>query len=653
MGMWFLFAIPYLAHAAESDDEVLEVQVVTERGDPALVEPRLSMESVRTVPGALGDPLRALQGQAGVGRAPFGLAVMLVRGVGPDHQAAWLGEVRLPRALHFGGLGVIVDPSLLSSVSVSHAASRSRYGGVLGGAVILEPGKEFASRAGAEFSVDLLQASAVGRAPLPFDTELTVAMRRSWLDIALQPFLDNRGGATRLPWSQDGSVRLQQRTPSGHWWQAMVLGASDRLTTTDGEESADAYSAWLVMGIVHTEHTVDGWNLRTGWSVGPDVRSADSVLPLDLPVSGLPLPSEDSEAREQRIEARGRAVLTKEVGRVDLEAGAEGEVGTLRFRRSDGDEADFGQAGTRAAGSWAEVGVGLGPLTPVLGARVDATGSGTWSAVTADPRGRVELRTGRRTRLVGTAGTSHQAPDPREVATDGGSLDLSPERALHGALTAEQGLGGATLRITAFGARLDGLVVGRDDVYRFDDPLLPGPVDTDPWRNGGEGNVHGLEGAITLKDEHTELWLSGVLMRSERRVDGGSWHVWRWDQPWTASAVVSRALGAFRVGGRVRAGAGLPYTPVVNTAVHAETGGQLPVFGPMATDRLAPFFSVDVRGDWSTQWRRKGELGVFVDVQNATARANQEVVAWSADWRDVTPVLGLPVLPTAGVRGSL
>ena len=41
-----------------------------------------------------------------------------------------------------------------------------------------------------------------------------------------------------------------------------------------------------------------------------------------------------------------------------------------------------------------------------------------------------------------------------------------------------------------------------------------------------------------------------------------------------------------------------------------------------------------------------------LDVQNATNRQNVEVMSWSDDYAEETPINGLPVLPAFGVRGQ-
>src|SRR6185436_5348035 len=63
----------------------------------------------RTVPGTMGDPLRAVQSLPGVARAPFGIGLLVVRGASPADSGVFLDGVQLPALYHF-----LVGPSVLS-----------------------------------------------------------------------------------------------------------------------------------------------------------------------------------------------------------------------------------------------------------------------------------------------------------------------------------------------------------------------------------------------------------------------------------------------------------------------------------------------------------------------------------------------------------
>jgi hypothetical protein len=79
-------------------DEYVEV-VADSIADPA--EQELSHDLVVTLPGSLGDPVRALQNLPGVARAPFGSGQLQIRGSDPEDTAYLIGGTRIPIAFHF------------------------------------------------------------------------------------------------------------------------------------------------------------------------------------------------------------------------------------------------------------------------------------------------------------------------------------------------------------------------------------------------------------------------------------------------------------------------------------------------------------------------------------------------------------------------
>jgi hypothetical protein len=75
-------------------------------------EPRqaINQAEARTVPGTMGDPLRAVQSLPGVARAPYGMGLLVVRGASPADSGVFLDGVQLPALYHF-----LVGPSVLTT----------------------------------------------------------------------------------------------------------------------------------------------------------------------------------------------------------------------------------------------------------------------------------------------------------------------------------------------------------------------------------------------------------------------------------------------------------------------------------------------------------------------------------------------------------
>ena len=65
-----------------------------------------------------------------------------------------------------------------------------------------------------------------------------------------------------------------------------------------------------------------------------------------------------------------------------------------------------------------------------------------------------------------------------------------------------------------------------------------------------------------------------------------------------------------------------------------------------------PFFNrVDIRVEkqwWFESWK----LALFLDVQNAFNRQNQEALLYNYDYTQTSRVNGLPIIPSLGLRGE-
>lgn len=124
------------------------------------------------------------------------------------------------------------------------------------------------------------------------------------------------------------------------------------------------------------------------------------------------------------------------------------------------------------------------------------------------------------------------------------------------------------------------------------------------------------------------------------------------DQPFVLNALMSQELPRqWRVGARGRASSGNPYTPVVNRVYDMSSREFVPIYGERDSARLPPFWSVDARID--KEWTYDAwSLTFYLDVQNVFNTQNPEVMSWSNDYSEETPITGLPIVPAFGLRGE-
>jgi hypothetical protein len=255
----------------------------------------------------------------------------------------------------------------------------------------------------------------------------------------------------------------------------------------------------------------------------------------------------------------------------------------------------------------------------------------------------------RKTTLKAAMGVYAQPPLVYEYDRVYGTPGIRFNQALHAAVGIEQELfGGVTLSIEPFCKRLFDLVSRRI-----------APSEQSGFRNGNEGRgfVYGTE--VLLKMQPTQRLMGFVaytLSRSERRaLPELPTRIFELDQTHVLSAVGSiRFDGGWELGARVRLVSGNPYTPTVGAAFDADAGAYAGIEQqPLLSARLPPFFSLDLRIEKTFRIARVLLLRAYLDVINATNRANIEGIATNFDFSSRGYVSGLPFLPNLGLRGEL
>jgi outer membrane receptor protein involved in Fe transport len=95
----------------------------------------LSAAEVRQVPGAFGDPFRAVDMLPGVVPLQSGVPYFYIRGAPPNDNGYYIDGIRVPLLFHVGlGEGVI-HPALIDHVDFFPGAAPASYGGVAGATI--------------------------------------------------------------------------------------------------------------------------------------------------------------------------------------------------------------------------------------------------------------------------------------------------------------------------------------------------------------------------------------------------------------------------------------------------------------------------------------------------------------------------------------
>jgi TonB family protein len=632
---------------APTDEEL----VVVGRSDrPEVTERVLSYEEIRYLPGTGGDIVKVVQNLPGVARPPFNIGQLLIRGTAPEDSAYTLDGSQVPQVFHFSGFSTVLANDLVREVSFLPGNYSVRYGRTLGGVVELKTRDELPERSNGYLSVDLFQTAGFVEQKVGANTAVIFALRRSYVDAILNPIFNGieDGPTFQAPRYADGQARVFHDTGTGSL-EALVLFSDDRfrILGEDADQQEQTQigltTTFAKARVLSRERLGDDWRNEASLIAGPENQSF-AIAP-------------DGEAYERALRVALREELARDArqGAPGVRMGLDVQGGQFTYLY---DVPAFGAREEQAAsfllpGVYGEGTLRTGPVQTTAGVRGDyAAYGGAYDTFAVDPRAAVQVGVDSPTVLKASYGRFSQMPTIRQA------LDqprLGPQRSDQASVGWEQRWSPAIdTELTGFYNQLDELVVGREDAFRFfSGPPTGGPVDEDPYANDGQGRILGGELLVKAQTDRTVAWVSTTLLRSVRtKRPGQEERLFEYDQPVVVTALASHQLPKrWRLGARTRFSSGNPYTPVVNRTYSLDRRAFEPVYGPADSDRLPPFYSVDVRidKDWVyDNWT----LTAYVDVQNATNAQNIETMSWTYDFAEEDPITSLPVVPAFGLRGE-
>ncbi|MEO7328505.1 MAG: TonB family protein, partial [Minicystis sp.] len=372
-----------------------EIEVTIQGEIPAPGAISLSRAEVRLLPGAFGDPFRAVELLPGVTPIASGVPFFYVRGAPPGNVGYFLDGIRLPLLYHLGLGPAVVHPALIERVDLYPGGYPARYGRFAGGIVAGET-KEPSHEWHGEATLRLVDAGALLEAP----------------------FADGRGTALvggRYSYTAALLSAIQSSIDLRYWdYQGRVtydLGPNDRLSLL-------AFGAYDYLGDKQaggdprilfdtTFHRID---LRYDHRFGPDTAIRQAVTfgydrtRLDEGRSaGDTLFSARTSLTHRLDETallRAGMDVILDDNRIDLTRGSPDSFTSLFVTRKD-----------LSVGFHADAVIEVDPrfeLTP--GLRVDLYGSQGKTQMGVDPRLSARIAVNRSLRLLPAIGLASQTP---------------------------------------------------------------------------------------------------------------------------------------------------------------------------------------------------------------------------------------------------
>ncbi len=667
------------AQSAAAVEAAQAVVVVGVRPARDATEVRLTTAEARREPGTQGDPVKVIENLPGFARSSFGSDQLVLWGAAPTDSRIYVDGVEIPQLFHGSGLRATINGDLLQSVTLTPGAYGAGNGRGIGGLVRLET-RDLA-RDGMRAAVDLstLDASAFVSVPLGDRVRVAVAGRYGLLDRTLKAVsAPDFGDSFAIPRYHDYQAKAQVDLRSRESLDIALLASADSLTRSVGSldpartRALHIESAFQRLYLKY-RRTFDDASVEVVPWIGRDVsRSAANF--------GTTLADLDQRSLRfgLRVEHRSLVVpsATLRMG-MDLD-GTRADVdriGSLTIPAREGDVAVFGQppGDDVSSDSWhataldvapyATLDWDIGPLTLSPGLRCDGylletsrktprvgrTPSIGVSSLDAmfEPRVAARLRFSRRVAIFASAGLYSQPPAPADLSAVFGTPTLGPESASH------LSVGESVDLMDRLSINLTGFYRSLSDLAARD--AAPAPRLANALVSTGTGRSYGVQVLLRQRPWHGFFgWLAYTISRSERRdTPSGPERLFDYDEPHIATLVVSKQLTDWTFGVRIRYASGAPRTPVVGALYDERDDRFEPVFGARSSRRLPSFVQVDVRVERSFELSPQRRFLAYLELLNATNRANGEEYAYSRDLTQRGLITGLPLVGVVGARLEL
>ncbi|MGH1340896.1 MAG: TonB-dependent receptor domain-containing protein [Nannocystales bacterium] len=674
---------PVASPPDDTIDELEEVRTVR----PALesAEATLDAKEGQRVAGSQGDAIKAAQVLGGVGRPALGTGELVLWGTPPSQTRRQVDWILVPRLFHMGGGRSVLPSPRVGSVSVSPGGYGARYGRALGGLIRVttaDPPVDRAKRVGGYVRADPIDVGAGVDTFAGDRGHLALSIRRSVLS---QTFGRVAPRSTRevvpLPESWDYQAKATVELRHDLTLHVLGLGAEDRVQRSLPARTADVAFSETTFAGFHRLGARLQWTRSDGGTA--EVASWFGVdrdrVRQDFTTVAVGAQSDTWRGGVRLAQARP---LTRWL---ELRWGIDGELaraslqreGALTLPAREGDITVFGQPpgdrvgadawrSTQAsvagyattAFSWSddrwrfEPGIRIEPTLQagdrILPVRpVEPAIGHAATQVGVLPRAQLRWTPTQSLTTFAAGGRYMQSPDAGDLSPVFGNPRLRPATSEH----VVGGLSGGVFERLSLGA-MGFFLRGHGLVGRTPSPTPPTAA---LLSNETESRSFGGQVVATARPiDSVSTRLVYGWTRTERQDPGAaSWRRSDFDQPHLLTATASWThRSGVSVDGRASLTSGFPRTAVATAVPNTRSANWDPVFASHNATRLPLFFELSARLAYRKSWP-SASLETWLDVQNATNRANAYEYFYSADYTRRGVVRGLPVLPMLGVEVRL
>jgi TonB family protein len=574
----------------------VEVTVRGERAAPSVTT--YSRAEVRQIPGAFGDPFRAIETLPGVTPVASGLPFFYVRGAPPGNVGYFLDGVRVPYLFHVGFGPSVVQPALVERVDLYPGGYPARLGHFAGGVVsaeATEPRADFHGEGNLRiFDVGAMVeggfADGRGTALLGGRYSYTAAILSL---VAPEITLDYRDYQARFSYNLTPDDRVS----------VFGFGSYDLAAEDNDLGRTLLFGTEFYRVDTRYDRRWDTGGLGLAVTLGYDHTHVGFLAnePRFVEDRSLAVRAEVREELVPTVLFRGGADVTFDAYALDPSKYADpDDPETQTFNRTFGTRDDI------VTGVWVDFVLQVAPRIEVIpGLRVDLYRSGSASDIGIDPRLAARFGVTDAFRIVHAYGLVHQLPSFTLPLAG-----LAPNLSDAGLQTAAQTSAGVEVDLDD--ATLATATLFYNAFFNMTDTLGTTTGEDPPdFEARSQGSAVGAE--FYLRRRLTKRiggFISYTLSRSERSA-GRERFLSAFDRSHVASAAAGYDLGrGWRPGARFVYYSGTP-TP-------ERTGGTIGPPRTTVSERDPSFFRLDVRLEKRWKLRQNAWISFVVEVMNTT-----------------------------------
>lgn len=625
----------------------------------------MKQEQFLTVPGAGGDPVKAIQNLPGVNRVQGFSSQVVIQGSAPQDTKYNIDGHEIPLVFHFGGLTSVITPEAVEQVDYFSAGYGPEYGRALGGIVSLKTRTadvQDRDKKGFYF-FDTLKAGALYETKIDDQSDILISGRYSYVGFIVKRVVENNPtfNLTVVPEFADFSTVYRKTINSTDELKVTALFSKDTLGFLFKEPLREDPS---IRGTFKNETTfyrfIPQWSrkLDSGSQLNLSAGAGQNWLLIDVGENYFRLSN-------SLVSLRGEYAVNHsptwkyQVGFDNFYNRANVDV-KLPVLRNDGginnpvSSSEVRQVSVAVKNNdtalyWRnEINPIESQFTYLPSVRLDRVG--LTKEVVLSPRFGARYKVDDYFLLKAAGGTYVQAPQPQETSSVFGNPDVRAPRAIHSMVGAERDFRGGSSRgyilsTSLFDRWFQNLVIQSSKFIERDGSVVP-----EIFNNSGQGRAYGLEILLKTEFEPYSGWVSYTYSKSQRWDPLKPVYDFQYDQTHNWNFVSSYDLkNNWKISGRYRYVTGNPYTPVEAASFDADNDVFIPQRGPLYSKRLSDFQQLDLRID--KKWIRNEQITTaYLDIQNVLGNRNPESLQYAYDYSSNQAVEGLPFLIALGLK---